>query len=135
MSTKSMAHYRAKLVEIILNDEDLNLAEQSVCADVERMSDNTVFELLNIEPDPNAIQSAEDERLAAQQEQDRISTTNQYHERLSKLSGAARIAAIMDMERNSDLSSLLPTSERDRLESGELTGHNRIAAALNQMNA
>ncbi len=131
----NMAHYRAELVEIILNDEELNLSVQAARDNVEQMSDRVVFELLNIEPDTNAIQAAEDERQASLEEQDRISTVNQYHERLSKLSGAARLAAIMDMEQNSDLSSLLPTSERDRLESGELTGRNRIAATLNQMKA
>lgn len=132
---KYMADYRAQLIEIILNDEDLNLSVQAAHDNVKQMSDRIVFELLNIEPDTEAMQAAEGERLAAQEEQSRISTTNQHHERLSKLSGAARIAAIMDMEQNSDLSSLLPTSERDRLESGELTGRSRIAAALNQIKA
>ncbi len=133
--SKSMADYRAELIEIILNDEDLNLSAQAAHDNVKQMSDRVVFELLNIEPDAVAMQVAEDERLAAQEEQNRISNANQPHERLSKLSGVARLAAIMDMEQNSDLSSLLPTSERDRLDSGELTGCNRIAATLNQMKA
>ncbi|MFG0773740.1 hypothetical protein ACF8PD_18155 [Vibrio plantisponsor] len=133
--SKNMADYRAELIEIVVNDDDLNLSVQAAHDNVKQMSDRVVFELLNIEPDTEVMQAAEEDRLAVQEEQNRISITNQHHERLSKLSGAARLAAIMDMEQNTDLSSLLPTSERDRLESGELTGHSRIAAALNQMKA
>lgn len=127
---KTMADYRAELVELILNDEDLNLSEQSAFSDVARMSDKTVFDLLNIEPDETAQAQAQENAAFEKEKAERQAVKNQHHERLSQLSGGARIAAILELEQQGGTGSLLPASEQSRLTSGELTGADRIAAAL-----
>ncbi|MGI2881094.1 hypothetical protein ACRTDO_09795 [Vibrio furnissii] len=132
---KNMAAYQAELVETLLNDESLNLSNESARNHVSRMSNQTVFELLNIEPDEAAIAQAEIDIAIKQEQKNLQKAQNQHYKRLSKLSGASRIAAIMDMEQNGDIGSILPTSEQELLQSGELKGLDRITAALNHNKA
>ncbi|HCM0914387.1 TPA: hypothetical protein N2817_002554 [Vibrio parahaemolyticus] len=126
---KTMANYRAELVDIILNDEELSLSQQSARADVARMSNKTIFELLKIEPDNEAIAAAEAARQAERKEQTRTEVRNARYEQLSKLSGAQRIAALLDSSDNTG--SILPASERSQLQSGNLTGRDRLTAIFN----
>ncbi|WP_417877291.1 hypothetical protein [Vibrio sp.] len=126
---KTMANYQAELVDIILNDEDLSLSEQSVRADVARMSNKTIFELLKIEPDNEAVAAAEAARQAERKEQTRTEVRNARYEQLSKLSGAQRIAALLNSSENNG--SILPASEQSQLQSGNLTGRDRLTAIFN----
>ncbi|WP_372377151.1 hypothetical protein ACBZ91_08090 [Vibrio natriegens] len=126
---KTMANYRAELVDIILNDEDISLSEQSARADVARMSNKTIFELLKIAPDNEAIAAAEAALQAERKEQTHTKVRNARYEQLSKLSGVQRIAALLNSSDNTG--SILPASERSRLQSGNLTGRDRLTAIFN----
>ena len=111
-SNHTMQDYRDQLVNKLT--DETNISEARAQAYSSDINHNEVFELLDIEPDQQALTAAENERLTKLEEEQKNTIKNARYEQLSKLSGAQRIAALLNSSDGDN--SILPTSQSARLQ-------------------